>query len=618
MMNDKLGGMDLEDISQLLNTIEDMVAMESQTSKAPEEGVEADELIVDLDELRERGFWDTQIHEVELGLEQNLPVQRFAKDCFNWMQMKEIRLGLLHGVNTDFYDNPLYSATQMKEIRLGLEYGLDVSGFADLILSASDMKKRRMELLAKAYGTGTVRFGKTIVDEDTGIEIRISEDCMSAFMQVPSDCVEELTVKSLTNLLENNEIAYGMIESNLHKIIEDEVRDSEMKVATGFPVKEGKSGWFELFFRNDLPESPKLLENDRVDYTNVTVAEMVDPGIKLAQYHKSEDGHNGITVLGFEIEAGVGHELPPLTGEGIARDEEEEVYYATTQGYVYYDEEESTLNVRKIYIINEDANCYNGNIEFDGTIYVKGSINDLTVLSASGDVVVEGFVGNATIYAGGNAILKGGMNAGGHGTLTAGGKVMGKFFEAVTIRAKGSIEGNYFLNCDMETDDRVIARGSKSRIMGGSICAAVGVDSPIIGNCGRKKTTIAVGNYHWIDDRIKQQQALLKELEGELIQLEEGRAKLRQMLGDDVMGGNSIYEKTCIAIHTQETQYARVEKEIERLKEVRKSAAAAFVNVSLELQEGVNITVNGNVKEIAADIHGITLMKNKTRRRTQS
>jgi hypothetical protein len=504
----------------------------------------------------------------------------------------------------------------MKQIRLGLEYGLDVSDFAKLILSASDMKRKRMEMLTKAYGKKDVSFGKTVVDEDTGIEIRISDDCMAAFIQIPSSYGEKLTVRELEKLLEANEIAYGMIEKNLHKIVEDNVRDKEIKVAKGLPAKPGKSGWYELFFQNNLPESPKPSSNGKIDYSSVIVAEMADPGMRLARYHKSEEGHNGTTVLGFEIECSAGQELPPLTGEGIARDEVDNTYYATEQGYVSYNQEDNTLNVRKIYIIKEDANCYNGNIEFDGTVYVQGSINDLTVITASGDVVVDGFVGNATIHAGGNVILKGGMNAGGHGNLTAGGRVMGKFFEAVTIRAKGSVEGQYFLNCDIETDDCVIARGAKSRIIGGRICAAVGVDSEVIGNYGRKKMSIVVGDYHWIDSRVKQHQAFLEKIDEDLLRLEEGRAKLRRMLGDDVVGGNSIYKKTCVAIHTQEMEYIHIEKEIERLKEVRKRATKAFVKASQELQEGVNITINGNVKEIAADIHGITLMKDKTRRRT--
>lgn len=607
--------MELEDISQLLNTIDDLVATGEQHFAELSEALEVVELKVDLDELREQGFWDTQIHEVELGLQQKLPVERYAKECFNWRQMREIRLGLLHGVDTEVYDNPLYSARQMREIRLGLEYGLDVSVFAKLVLSAEDMKKNRLKQLSEAYKKQPDSFGRSITDEDTGIELRISDDCMAAFIRIPGDCKKKPALKELVSFLERNEVEYGIIETNLQRIIEDDIRDKEIKIATGVPVKPGRSGWYELFFQNNLPESPKAMENGRVDYSNVIVAEMVDPGMPLAVYHRSEEGKDGKTVTGIEIEAGVGEDLPPLTGEGIARDELNDTYVATERGYVSYDDENNTLNVRKIYIIKEDANCYNGNIEFDGTVYVQGSVNDLTVISATGDVVIDGFVGNATIRAGGNVVLKGGMNAGGHGSVDAGGKIMGKFFEAVSIRSHGSIEGNYFLNCSIETDDRVIARGTKSRIMGGHICAAVGVDSETIGNYGTNRMILNVGDYYWIDSRIKQQQEFMAKAQEEIVQLEEGKAKLRRMLGDDVVGGNSIYKKTRVAIRTKELECLQIEKEIKRLKKVRMRATKAYVSASVELHQGISITINGNVKEIAANIHGIVLTKEKTKRR---
>lgn len=607
--------LELEDISQLLNTIDDLVATGDTHYEECTETLEVVELKVDLDQLREQGFWDTQIHEVELGIQQKLPVERYAKESFNWHQMREIRLGLLHGVDTELYDNALYSARQMREIRLGLEYGLDVSSFAKLILSAADMKKRRLKLLSEVYRERPDGFGKTVTDEDTGIRLRISDDCMEAFVEIPGSYSPRVTLNDLTDFLERNEIEYGIIEKNLQKIIEDNVRDEEIKVAAGNPVRLGRSGWYELFFRKNLPESPKATENGKVDYKNVIVADMVDPGMPLAVYHKSKEGKDGKTVTGIEIEAGVGEELPPLTGEGISRDEMNDTYVATERGYVSYDEEGNTLNVRKIYVIEDDANCYNGNIEFDGTIYVKGSVNDLTVISATGDVVIDGFVGNATIHAGGNVVLKGGVNAGGRGLVDAGGKIMGKFFEAVSIRAQGSIEGNYFLNCSIETDDRVIARGTKSRIMGGHICAAVGVDSDKIGNYGTNRMILNIGDYYWIDSRIKQQQECMEKAQEEIVQLEEGKAKLRRMLGDDVVAGNALYKKTHLAIHTKELECLQIEKEIKRLKKVRERAKKAFVNASVELYQGVSITINGNVKEIAANIHGITLTKDKTKRR---
>ena len=53
---------------------------------------------INLEELEAMGFYEAQLQEVELGIKQNLPVQLYAQNCYNWMQMKEIRLGMLSQV----------------------------------------------------------------------------------------------------------------------------------------------------------------------------------------------------------------------------------------------------------------------------------------------------------------------------------------------------------------------------------------------------------------------------------------------------------------------------------------------------------------------------------------
>ena len=61
--------------------------------------VEEQEPGIDLAELEAMGLYEAQLQEVELGIRQKLPVQLYAQNCYNWMQMKEIRLGMLAQVD---------------------------------------------------------------------------------------------------------------------------------------------------------------------------------------------------------------------------------------------------------------------------------------------------------------------------------------------------------------------------------------------------------------------------------------------------------------------------------------------------------------------------------------
>ena len=80
--------------------------------------------------------------------------------------------------------------------------------------------------------------------------------------------------------------------------------------------------------------------------------------------------------------------------------------------------------------------------------------------------------------------MRSGVNAADQGSIQAGGQIMGKFFERVRLAAGGDIEGNYFLDCNVYSEGRVLAKGGKSRIMGGEMTASAGVEAGIIGNYG--------------------------------------------------------------------------------------------------------------------------------------
>ena len=47
-----------------------------------------------MDKLKKKGFMDIQLHQIQLGLSEGLPVEIYAKSEFDWFQMEEIRKGL--------------------------------------------------------------------------------------------------------------------------------------------------------------------------------------------------------------------------------------------------------------------------------------------------------------------------------------------------------------------------------------------------------------------------------------------------------------------------------------------------------------------------------------------
>ena len=122
----------VDNVDDLLHTINGLIELANGEVVVLQEQEPTEEPVpeVDWDSLREKGFFEPQLQEIDLGLKYHLAVGIYAKECYNWRQMSEIRMGLMSGLDVQFYTNPLFTAEQMREIRLGLEENLDISEYA--------------------------------------------------------------------------------------------------------------------------------------------------------------------------------------------------------------------------------------------------------------------------------------------------------------------------------------------------------------------------------------------------------------------------------------------------------------------------------------------------------
>lgn len=591
------------DIDDILSTIDGLVAIANEVQDIPSKPAVGD---VSLETLRQQGFNDPQLNEVSLGLEANLPVEIYAKDCYNWKQMREIREGLAAGLNTEIYENPLFSVDQMKEIRLGLQDHIDVTGYARLIVSSTDMRKERYKLTASAYHQHPNGYARQICDDDTGIQMRISDNYMEAYVTIPQDCKRSFTPAEIEKILKKYDINTGIQKDKIQHLLTKCSRGTEVQVAQGDMPQTGRDGWYDFLFNVQLPELPRELPDGRVDYSQITVAEAVEKGQELAKYHPAEKGKKGKTVTGITVEAATGKELPKLMGDGISNIRQN-LYVAAVKGFLSCNPTNYRLDVQQVFVVEGDVNRYNGNVVYDGTVYVKGSVSDMVQITAKGDIIVDGFVEGAVLHAGHNVVVRGGVNAAGKGEIVAGGEVLGSFFEAVFVRARGAIEGNYFLNCRLETEGKLIARGSKSRILGGQISAMAGVESNSVGHYGHTRTLLDVGDVLVLDEKIYEYTKQCTKVKQEISRLEEGQQKLRTMFGDEEAENNSIFQKTCIALAQKQGQLERIEEELERTNKVRKRATKAYIRVTGAVAPGVTVRINGQTTQFQNGAYGIYL-----------
>lgn len=560
---------------------------------------------LDIDPWLRKEYRGISIEEICKGLKVGLDVSTYAGTEYSWQQMREIRLGMEHMVDIEKYKSPYYSAQQMREIRLGLEEGLEVSYYRSLMYTAKEMEGRRLAL--KENPAAFMPKEEVLVSEqgkEGHYRIRISEDEMEAFLEVAGG-EAELNRTEILKALRNHDIVYGILYDEIENMIHQKNLRKPVLIARGKPTIGGEDGRYEFFFRTQVARTPKELEHGNVDYRNVEWFETVQEGQKLAYYHSATPGENGITVTGKNIPAKRGREQSILTGSGFKRMPDGKTYISLMQGIVTL--HEFCLEVANLLIMDK-VNLSTGNVNFRGNVYVKGNVGSGTRIQADGDVFVKGFVESAEIVCGGNAVLRQGMNASGNGYINAGKDVIGYFFEATEVYAKGNIQGDYFLNCRLYAEEKVIASGKKGMLAGGSTFAEKGLRVYTLGNQAGLFTQVKLGLTERFAKEEEDINMIIRGVNKELFILQNALMEFQRKYPAEVRNTMELYLKTESAIYTKERQMEGLLRDKSKLADERRKTDLVSAIIDKQLYEGVTFEIDGS-KWNAKNVGAVTVKK---------
>lgn len=510
-----------------------------------------------------KDMYSQQIHEIRLGLSANLEVAVYAKSEYNWMQMEEIRLGLEKGLEISAYANSSFSNLQMREIRLGLEAGIDVSSYARLLYSKRDMREKRLKLME-----ANKEKPKENKKERRDIKVWIEENGNKVYVTLSQIYGGRIKEQDIYDELANRGVVYGIDRKAVASLVRKKGKREKVLVAEGCPAENGKDGWFEFFVRTDLPRIPAPLEDGSVDYVNIEAFEMVDKGEKLAVYHPAEEGRNGKNIFGEEISALKGAEISALKGKGFRIDSDGVTYRAQFSGkfeYIDY-----MIIVSNMIIVREDVTAVSGKIEVDGSVCVVGSVHSGGYIKATGDIIVEQNMEQGELIAGGNVMIKRGSCSKNDCYIIAKGEVSGKFFEAANIEAGGNVRANYIMHSHIKTMGKVIVAGTKGRVLGGNICAVMGVDTNDVGNNYGIKTVLEIGKNRLFVQKKEEFRKTREKFLNEITALKE---KKRQILSKQEEVPEEILKKLLETIAEKEREMRKIESEEFQFSEMAGRAA---------------------------------------------
>ena len=539
---------------------------------------------VDIDSYVIPDFRGISIREIRLGLEHHIDV---SSREYTWQQMREIRLGLEKHLDVEQYKNVLYSWQQMREIRYGLEEGMDVSYYRSFMYTTKLMRQRRLDLLEKTKMP--IQNGEAVKKRFSCFDMLLNQSGMEAIVILPNPGVP-IAQDEVLSAIKEADIKKGVDYAVVKAICDGTTSGDIVTLAKGVMPQAGADGWYEFFFDTNVKSNPALMEDGSVDYQNAKWFELVKKGQTVAVYHEAQEGTPGYTIMGESLATKKGKEKPILTGSGFQILEDKKTYIAMENGKIEL--KDNRLVISSLLVL-DDVTCATGNVDFDGSIYVRGNVGQGVSIHATRDVLVDGYAESSVIEAGGDIILKKGNNASGRGFLRANGDVMGMFFESARVWAGGKVGANYCLRSEIHAGTRIEISGRNGVLAGGLAQAQNLIQATNIGNEASLATRLVLGNK---DKNVQMQvdlQGREKKVSQELRLLLNAYQEFRKKFEPVIRNVHPTYLKLEDAIYTKKTELEELKKRKDAVEKEQKKQKSAKVVVTGNLYSGVSVEING-------------------------
>lgn len=335
------------------------------------------------------------------------------------------------------------------------------------------------------------------------VAVRITADGMEATLTVapPRNGGPAVTLAQALQELAKAGISYG-IETNA---VEGAVKESErflphepgkrpVSVARGKAPERGRDAVVTYDELLQTPSGYPLLKADgKVDYFQLHLVRNVAPGHLLATRQPATKGIAGTNVYGVTVPALDGKEIPLKAGKGCRLSEDGLSVVADIAGHAVLSPD-GKITVSPIFEVRGDVDTSTGNIDFVGTVVVRGNVNHGFTVRAEQGVEIHGGVDGGTVECGGDVTIAYGVQGAGRGRVVCGGQVKCRFMENADVRAyRDVIVSDGILHSRVRSGGKVMVTGRRGSIIGGQVKAKEEVSARILGSNLATATEVEVG-----------------------------------------------------------------------------------------------------------------------------
>lgn len=317
-------------------------------------------------------------------------------------------------------------------------------------------------------------------------------------------------------------IVFGIKEEFL-KAMEDALMAKQplsgMWVAVGDAGAGGKEGFLQAAVKAEAADGAA------VDMRSAQNTKIVKRGQLLATITYKVPAVPGRDVKGDATAPPAGDDFPVTASEGV--EAKGLKFYATADGVPVIDPMGS-ISLSRSMLHEGDVNLTSGNINFDGPVEIKGSVDTGSDVFATGDIIIHGDVRGGRVRALGSITINGSCNTGEAGFLKAGGAIQAQFLQNSTAICGGDlIVKKSILQSRVTVGGGIQCLEADSIISGGHIRAVQFIKVGNLGQPNGNPTDVMVGVDGMIEDRVLR---LQKRMEKVHKKNDEDRNNLRELV----------------------------------------------------------------------------------------
>ena len=291
--------------------------------------------------------------------------------------------------------------------------------------------------------------------------------------------------------LQSEGIKFGILREKIEKIFAENIYDIPVVVVKGEPPIDDKDGKIALNFDTEI--KPELDANDNVNFKKLNLIQNVKKGEKLASVSEPVQGKQGRNIYGEIVEPrkGAKPELP--CGENTSVDPDNpNVVIADIDGAVKI--KNGLIHVDPVFLVKGDLDFQTGDIDFIGSVVIKGDVKSGFNVKATGDIEIEGVVEDSLVETDSDILIKLGFIGHGDGKIIAKGNVNAKYCVNQKIICDGDVNiSEYIMHSNVQTKGFIYVKDKKGLIVGGESYAYKGIEANILGNDNFLPTMVTTG-----------------------------------------------------------------------------------------------------------------------------